>query len=1188
MKGIFEPLKALPFMEEALERLQEGGSILISGAGDSAQNHLAMGLSSFLCRPGVFILPNELKAREVYEELKFYDSEGTFFLPAKDPLFYLAQMKGLAAEGGRMKVLSALLSGDVRHLVISCEALFDGMMPKEEWAAFSLKAKIGEEIPLEELLSKLLSMGYERDEQVSAPGQFAVRGGIVDIYPFKAEAEVETAFRLEFWGDEIDSIRSIDPESQRSLEPLTEVKVLPVCEIMASPAQLEVGAKAIEKELQKQLKAFEKEENQEAIERLSSFAGRFLDHIKEGRARDLEAFLPYFVPEAVSVLSYMPADSILYLEEPARIMERLEQSAREFEESLKGRLLGGYMLPGQFALYPSLDKVLSFFQSYGKAQLCALPTTAQGGFSLDAYYTVNTKGASLTVTDERMLLEELSANNHAKYQSLVLSDSSFKQDQLLKLLLENHVDAYAYSDLSTPPSPGVVAVGRGNIARGFAYPDIHFAVYTLQSLSERSGKKTKRRHKRFSEGQALSSFSDLAIGDYVVHETFGVGLYQGIVQLKDEGTKKDYFKVVYKDGGILYVPITSLDMLQKYIAGENARPRLNNLAGQEWQRAKRKVREGVKELAENLTLLYAKRQERQGYAFGKDTVWQREFELSFPFEETEDQLRAIEETKKDMESHRIMDRLILGDVGYGKTEVAIRAAFKAVQEDKQVALLAPTTILAQQHFRTFLERMEGYPVRIGLLSRFRSKKEIAETLDGLKKGQVDIVIGTHRLLSKDVEFKDLGLLIVDEEQRFGVAHKERIKSLRENVDVMTLSATPIPRTLHMSLSGMRDMSLLEEAPMDRRPIQTYVMEDDEITIREAILRELSRKGQVFYLYNRVHFIEHEAARIAALVPNARVAFAHGQMDERHLEKVMLDFVEGEIDVLVCTTIVETGLDIPNANTLIVKDADRMGLSQMYQLRGRVGRSPRLAYAYFLYRKGKILSEDASSRLEAIGEFTDFGSGYKIALRDLQIRGAGNVLGPEQHGHMGAVGYDLYCKLLREAMKNAKEGEAEPVREAVDTLIKIKVDAFIPPEYIPNEGRKMEAYRRIATISCEEEYRDVLDELLDRYGDIPHQTQNLLKVALIKGLLQELRVEEAAYEGGLLHIRLGQDAPVDPQKLTVFMKELGPGAKLRPSGEKMEWLIPIEREGREEARLDRIVDMVKRLRSLKAEDANDTE
>ncbi|MBO6158757.1 MAG: transcription-repair coupling factor [Firmicutes bacterium] len=1179
-EGLFLPIKEEAFIRQSIDHIRLKEPFLLTGAQDSVQNHLQASLAFFTGRPSVIITPNDLRAKEVLDEMRFYNPFGTYYLPAKDLLFYSADVKSLTVEQERMQVFRALREGKVRTLVMSIEALMDPLIPKQVWEDAIIRRRIGEDLPLEELSASLALMGYERSDQVEAPGQFAVRGGIVDIYPISVGAQngadPEHALRIELWGDEIDSIRVLDVASQRSLERLEYVTIYPVSEVLVNAASLDAGLEKIRAELKSQEKALRDQSLNEEADRLKGGVEKFISRFLTGRTRGLETYISFFFNEKSSILDYIPADSVLYFQEPVRIRERFRVLEDELNASLDGRLRGGYLLPTQMNIFPTFERVQKMIEPFSRVFLCSLPSSGQEAFHLQDILRVNAHSMNVLSSEPGMLLDEIKADLKLGYRTVLLYDSTLRCERAVTALGQEDVPCYLYEDFSQSPKEGSAAVGRGLLNKGFAYPDARFSLVSMKEISERRSGRGPRRKRKFKAGERIESFSDLTVGDYVVHENHGVGIYQGIVQMDDENTRRDYFKILYKEGGVLYVPTTSLDMLQKYLAQEEAKPKLNRLGGGDWQRTKAKVKESVKQLAEDLLKLYAERQAREGFAFSKDSLWQREFEEAFPFEETDDQMTAIEDTKKDMESHHIMDRLICGDVGYGKTEVAIRAAFKAAQDSKQVAVLAPTTILAQQHFNTFTQRMQDYPVSVGLLSRFRTAKEQKQTLEDLKNGKLDIVIGTHRLLSKDVQFKNLGLLVVDEEQRFGVSHKEKIKALKTDVDVLTLTATPIPRTLHMSLSGMRDMSLLEEAPMHRIPVQTFVMEDDEQMVKEAIYRELARGGQVFFLYNRVENIERVASKIASLVPEARLEIAHGQMDERQLEQIMLRFVEGDIDVLVCTTIIETGLDIPNANTLIVLDADTMGLSQLYQLRGRVGRSTRLAYAYFLYRKGKVLPEAAEKRLTAISEFTDFGSGFKIAMRDLQIRGAGNVLGPEQHGHMGAVGYDLYCKLLKEAMDQIKH---VPVQESFETTVLIKVDAYIPASYIKGERQKLEAYKKIAQIRTVEDFRDMFDELFDRYGDMPSCVSNLLHVSYIKAMASYVGCEMIEYQKGQLILQLRQDSLIDFDALQAFLKEKNGEARIVSQAGKAKLLLRVEDSPKDDVLLSRIMKIMEQVKKL---------
>ena len=794
------------------------------------------------------------------------------------------------------------------------------------------------------------------------------------------------------------------------------------------------------------------------------------------------------------------------------------------------RLEKGYLLPGQMKLLSGTATALSRLTENHTLGLSTLDP-ARGHFRVVNQYSMSVRSVNPYNNSFELLVKDLARWKKDGYRVILLSGSRTRAGRLAADLTENGVTAFYSEDMDRVPEPGEIMTACGNIHRGFEYPLIKFVVISESDVFGKEHKKKKRQ--KTYEGQKIQSFTELSVGDYVVHENHGLGVYRGIEKIVVDKVAKDYMKIEYAGNSFLYVLATQLDAIQKYAGADAKQPKLNKLGTQDWNKTKTRVRTAVKAIAQDLVKLYAVRQAKNGFVYSEDTVWQREFEEAFPYDETDDQLAAIEATKKDMESTKIMDRLICGDVGYGKTEIAIRAAFKAIQDGKQVVFLVPTTILAQQHYNNFVQRMKDFPVRVDLLCRFRTQKEQTKTLADTKKGLVDILIGTHRVLSKDVQFKDLGLLIIDEEQRFGVTHKEKIKQLRENVDVLTLTATPIPRTLHMSLIGIRDMSVLEEAPSERVPIQTYVMEYNEEMVREAISRELARGGQVYYVYNRVNTIVEMTNTLAKLAPEANVAFAHGQMKEHELERIMYDFINGEIDVLVSTTIIETGLDISNVNTMIIHDADNMGLSQLYQLRGRVGRSNRTAYAFLMYKRNKMLKEVAEKRLHAIREFTDLGSGFKIAMRDLEIRGAGNLLGAEQHGHMEAVGYDLYCKMLNEAVKEQK-GEWQE-NEEFETTIDLDVNAFIPERYIKNEMQKLDIYKRIAGIESEEERDDMLEELMDRFGEPPRSVQNLLSIASLKALAHRCYFTEVAQKGDFIRFTMFEHAIADPVKIEELVK-----------------------------------------------------
>ncbi len=1088
MKSFTEPLlelKEYADLKAELKNTKE--AVQVSGCIDTQKPHFMYSLigEKENC---LIVTFQEQKAKELYENYRFFDRQAVYY-PAKDVLFYQSDIRGNLLTGERLAAVKAILEQDQVTVITTFDALMDRIVPLEHIKRAVLEYSLGETLNIEEAKAKLVQMGYERNYQVEAAGQFAVRGGILDIFPLTEESPC----RIELWGDEIDSMRRFDVESQRSIENLEQVCIYPASEVVLFPEMVKSGLLQLEKEKKELYERFRKEMKTEEAHRLKTAVDGFIEEITElGQGGNVDSYLMYFLEKTVSFLDYFDWEhTILFLDEPTRLAEKGRVVEQEFSESMTHRLEKGYILPGQMkALYTGKE----IFAGIQRRKCVALTTLDMKVSELEItqHYRVFTRAVNSYNRSFELLIKDLQQYRKNKYQVILLSGSRTRAGHLAEDLQQEGLNCFYSEDYNHLVQPGEVMVAYGKLKKGFEYPDIKFVVI---SESDIFGGEPKRKKKRkIYEGEKIQSFTDLSIGDYVVHERYGVGIYRGIEKVEIQKTAKDYVKIEYDKGSNLYVLATQLEAIQKYAGAEAKRPKINRLDGPEWNKTRNRVKGAVKEIAKELVELYAARQQTQGFAYGEDTVWQKEFEELFPFEETQDQELAIEATKRDMESKKIMDRLVCGDVGYGKTEIAIRAAFKAIQDSKQVVYLVPTTILAQQHYNNFVQRMKDFPVRVDLMCRFCTNGQIKKTVEDLKRGAVDIVIGTHRVLSKDVEFKDLGLLIIDEEQRFGVAHKEKIKQMKKNVDVLTLTATPIPRTLHMSLIGIRDMSVLEEPPMDRLPIQTYVMEYNEEIVREAISRELAREGQVYYVFNRVNQIVEVASKIAELVPEANVAFAHGQMRERELENIMYQFINGEIDVLVSTTIIETGLDISNVNTMIIHDADNMGLSQLYQLRGRVGRSNRTAYAFLMYRQNKMLKEIAEKRLSAIKEFTELGSGFKIAMRDLEIRGAGNLLGAQQHGHMEAVGYDLYCKMLNEAVKSLK-GEAP--EKQFDTTMELDVDAFIPPSYIPNEFQKLDIYKRIAVIENQEEREEMLEELIDRFGEPPKSVENLLSIALLK-------------------------------------------------------------------------------------------
>ena len=1131
-------LAEFPRMKELLAGKKD--KISLTGCVDSQKVHMMAGLGDRF-KYKVILTFSDLRAREIAEDYQFYDRNVVVY-PGKDLIFYQADIHGNQLVKERINVLKRVMEGKPVTVITTFSSLMAPMMPIEILKEYTVDIHKNGSLSEVEIAKRLVAMGYEKTHQVEVPGQFSVRGGIVDIF----DLTQENPYRMELWGEEIESIRSFDILSQRSIENLESIRIYPATELILNPEQLREGIKKITADAKKQSEALRKEFLTEEAHRLSRHVKELEEQVLElGMSVNLESYINYFFEKTGSFIDlFDPEKSCVFLDEPIRIREHSEAVEAEFRESMSHRLEKGYVLEKQADILYGKEEILYKIEKFPSVQI---------GFMEDKNLLIKTQNrfdimaksvASYNHSFE-LLVKDLKRYRKNGYRVIVMSPSRTRAKRLAEDLREQEMTAVYTEDPFRMVQPSEVLVYYGALKRGFEYPLLKFVVISESDIFGNQKKKVKKKKKY--EGTKIKDFTQLQVGDYVVHETHGLGIYQGIEKVEVEKIVKDYIKIEYRDGGNLYILATGLDLIQKYASADAKKPKLNKLGSKEWSKTKSKVKGAVNEVAKELVELYAIRQKKQGFPFGKDTVWQQEFEEMFVYDETEDQIQAIAETKADMESNRIMDRLICGDVGYGKTEIAIRAAFKAVQDGKQVAFLVPTTILAQQHYNNFVQRMKEFPVRIDLMSRFRTPTQQKNTITDLKKGLVDIVIGTHRILSKDLEFKDLGLLIIDEEQRFGVTHKEKIKQMKDDVDVLTLTATPIPRTLHMSLIGIRDMSVLEEAPGERLPIQTYVCEYNEEMVREAIVRELSRGGQVYYVYNRVNTIGDMAAFIQNLVPEANVTYAHGQMKEQELERIMYDFINGEIDVLVSTTIIETGLDISNANTMIIHDSDQMGLSQLYQLRGRVGRSNRVAYAFFMYQKDKVLKEVAEKRLQAIREFTDLGSGFRIAMKDLEIRGAGNLLGKKQHGHMEAVGYDLYCKMLNEAVKNLKG--IPNTLEDFNTLVDLDVDAFIPPSYIVNEVQKLDIYKRIASIENPAESEEMRGELLDRFGAVPKSVENLLRISLIREQAHQIYITEIKGKNERIQIYMKPDANIDPAKipelLSAFPKKLNFVAKGNP-------------------------------------------
>lgn len=1129
------PLQELEEYKQCVIAMEKGTTpVSVTGVAETGKSQF---IASFDAPIRLIVTYDEVKAHQLVDDLRMYDPEVLYY-PARDLMFFSADIHGGAITGERLKVIKRLREDKPATIVTTIEGGMDYCVPFDSYQHEVIDLKTGDTIDLTKFSKALVEMGYESVSMVESEGEFQIHGGIIDIFPESSDV----GYRIELWDDEIESIRSIDIESQRSIEKEDSITITPAREMMFDEDQERAALHMIKQESEERERELRSLKNGKAADKLHNVTETFLQNyeIYHGSV-NLESYLKFFINDKpVSFFDYfIHKNTIVFIDEASRVYERAEAVFEEFGDSMSMRLEQGYILPSQTDLMFKPKEVVKKLLSFPMFCLSMLESKS-AVFPVKKTCGLRMTGQTSYNRDFELLVKDLKRYVKNGYRVLIVTASGTGGKRLVDNLMDYDILSFYDSTMTHELRPSEVMVTRGGLRSGFEYPDLKFVVLTEGDIFGK--KRQKKRVKRYN-GASIHSFNELKVGDYVVHENHGLGIYQGIEKIEVDHKFRDYLKVSYAAGSFLYVPATSLEVLQKYSGSEGRTPKLNRLGTKEWTRTKDKVRQAVEEIAEELVELYALRQKKKGHAFSEDTVWQKEMEEIFPYDETDDQLDAIADVKADMESDAIMDRLICGDVGYGKTEVAIRAAFKAVMDGYQVAVLVPTTILASQHFSTFSERMKGFGVNVELLCRLRTAGEQRKTIEGLKKGSVDIVVGTHKLLGKTVDFKKLGLLIIDEEQRFGVRHKEKIKQLKNTVDVLAMSATPIPRTLHMSLIGIRDMSVLTQAPEDRMPIQTFVMERSDEIAREAINRELKRGGQVYYIYNRVNTIADVTADLQKLVPDAVIEYAHGQMDEKVLEDTMLRFVSGDIDVLVATTIVESGLDIPNVNTIIIEDADRLGLSQLYQLRGRVGRSGRAAYAFLMYRKEKLLKEVAEKRLAAIKEFTELGSGIRISMKDLELRGAGNLLGTGQHGHMEAVGYDLYCKMLETALRKLK-GE-ETIEEEFETTIDIKVDSFIPMEYIRNEFVKLDIYKRIAELETEEEIMDMREELTDRFGAVPTSVENLLKVTLIKAAAHRCFVTELTESNGLIRASMYPQAKIDPMGIPPLVRECGGRLRFEP-------------------------------------------
>ncbi|MFE8704038.1 transcription-repair coupling factor [Cytobacillus sp. FJAT-54145] len=1139
-EGLDDTRSVLSGVEEGIKEQ------LIAGLSGSARTVFLASMYNQSKKPMLIVTYNLLQAQKLYEDMtQLVDEQEVYLYPTNELIVAEMSVASPELKAQRIEALNYLSGHKNGMIIVPIAGLRKILPPINFWKSQQLTLKVGEDVDVEKQLLKFVEMGYVRSEMVASPGEFSVRGGIIDIYPLTESDPI----RIELFDTEIDSIRSFSLDNQRSIEKLKEVLIGPATEI---PFQQEHFDKVIEKLEAGLAKSLKKMKDDKAKAQLTQNIGYELEQLRNNqKPEQIYKYLSYAYENSNSLVDYLPKDGLLIIDEISRVQEMndsLEREEAEWYTSLlsEGKIVQDVDISHQLQnMVQKSGKPIVYLSLF----LRHVPNTnPQNIINVSCKQMQNFHGQM------NVLKGEIDRWKKGKYAILFLGNDEERVKKLERVLEDYEIDATFIID-KQDLLPGKVQIMKGSLNTGFELPIQKLAVITEEELFNKKPKKSPRRQK-LSNAERIKSYSELKVGDYVVHVNHGIGKYLGIETLVINGVHKDYLHIRYQGTDKLFVPVEQIDLVQKYVGSEGKEPKIYKLGGNDWKKVKKKVESSVQDIADDLIKLYAEREAARGYAFSPDGDMQREFETSFPYQETEDQLRSIHEIKKDMERERPMDRLLCGDVGYGKTEVAIRAAFKAIADGKQVAFLVPTTILAQQHFETIRERFQDYPINIGLLSRFRTRKQQTETISGLKNGTVDIVVGTHRLLSKDITYRELGLLIIDEEQRFGVTHKEKIKQLKTNVDVLTLTATPIPRTLHMSMLGVRDLSVIETPPENRFPVQTYVMEYNGGLVREAIERELARDGQVFFLYNRVEDIERKAEEISMLVPDARVTYAHGQMSENELESVMLSFLEGEFDVLVSTTIIETGVDIPNTNTLIVFDADKMGLSQLYQLRGRVGRSNRVAYAYFTYRKDKVLTEVAEKRLQAIKEFTELGSGFKIAMRDLSIRGAGNLLGAQQHGFIDSVGFDLYSQMLKEAIEERKGDVDKELLAPIE--IDLEVDAYIPDAYISDGNQKIEMYKRFRGASSLEDVEELQEEMLDRFGEYPDEVSYLFQVAEMKAYAKVIGIEsikQAKHEVVILLSEKGSEN-INGQKIFELSTQFGRMVGLGMEGKKLKIVLHV--------------------------------
>ncbi len=1105
---LFEQFQKTDKYNKIIENYNNGKRQLVQGINEESMAYLVCNLLESATNKILLLTSNEAKSRKYEEEIKAYTDNGNRLHP-KEFLLYNVDALSKDVEYKRTDILDKIINSKKQIITASVNSVITRVMPKDRFKNSVIELKYGNSYDLNELRSNLIKLKYERVDAIEGVGQFSVRGGIIDIFTPSEKNPV----RVEFFDDEVDSIRSVDLKTQRSVKNLKSIRIIPCSDLIFQKDEIKKIVSEIDKDYQNRIGKIKDIHNSKEVEKkLKTIHNSYQDKLSGGLGiENADLLVPFIKDNFVSVLDYFDDNFILVLDEPERIIEELKNLNESFGLKYGELFEKGEIFTKQSSVYLSEQELISkiacksFISINGKNKI----------FETDDSISLLFKEAPSYYGKMEDLSKDLNRLKYKGYKIAIVVSSNEGCLKLHNILNDYECTTTLSKDKNVEAQSGQVVIVPGELKKGFEYYDNKILVLTENEVFGSVRKKTQKHKKQ--KGSKIEVFTDLKVGDFVVHEHHGIGQYVGIEKIDVQNIKKDYLCIKYKGEDKLYVPVDQMSLIQKYIGSDSEKPKLNKMGSVEWVKVKERSKAAIENMAAELVKLYAERKVVNGYQFSTDTEWQKEFEYKFPFQETDDQLRCIKEIKKDMEKSLCMDRLLCGDVGFGKTEVAMRAAFKAVMDSKQVAILVPTTILAQQHYANIVDRFRGYPVKIEMLSRFRTPHQQAKVINDLNKGLVDIVVGTHKLLSKELKFKDLGLLIIDEEQRFGVKHKELIKQLKTNIDVLTLSATPIPRTLHMSMIGVRDMSIISEPPGDRLPIQTYVIEYNEGLIKDAIEKEISRGGQIYYVHNRVIDIDSAASKLQKLVPDARIAVAHGQMNERHLENIMFEFVQKSYDILVCTTIIETGMDIPNANTLIIDNADHLGLSQLYQLRGRIGRSNKVSFAYLTYEKDKMLSEVADKRLKAIKEFTEFGSGFKIAMRDLEIRGCGNILGAEQHGHMLAIGYDLYVKFLDRAVKELQGKMNED--EDIETSVDLSVDGYIPSTYIENEEQKIEIYKKIAATTSKTDIYDITEEIIDRFGNPPKQVDNLLKISYIKSLCKKLHVKAITQTGITVNIEL---------------------------------------------------------------------